>query len=151
MSICRSTTPCRQTIARQARQMVRFVSVLHTVDRRSSGRSGRRRGHGIPDVDYSVGCQRQDNPSSELERVIVHEIGHQFWYGMVANNEFEEAWLDEGFTSYVEDKVMEERIGMVRSWPILSSYMTAPAPLKLNSWEYSTTMYTQKMFMREQV
>ena len=34
------------------------------------------------------------------ELVTVHEFGHQFWYGLVANNEFEEAWLDEGFTSY---------------------------------------------------
>ncbi|MBC8079396.1 MAG: M1 family metallopeptidase, partial [Gorillibacterium sp.] len=46
-------------------------------------------------------------PGLELERVVVHEIGHQWWYGMAASNEFEEAWLDEGFTSYAEDKVME--------------------------------------------
>lgn len=92
---------------------------------------------------------KTDNPSSELERVIVHEIGHQFWYGMVANNEFEEAWLDEGFTSYVEDKVMESEYGMVRSWPILSSYMTAPAPLKLNSWEYSNhDVYAENVYAR---
>src|SRR5262249_46413985 len=34
------------------------------------------------------------------ESVTVHEAGHQFWYGLVGNNEFEEAWLDEGFNSY---------------------------------------------------
>ena len=38
------------------------------------------------------------------EEVTVHEAGHQFWYGLVANNEFEEAWLDEGFNSYHEEK-----------------------------------------------
>jgi len=37
----------------------------------------------------------------------VHEFGHQFWYGLVGNNEFEEAWLDEGFNSYSTAKVME--------------------------------------------
>src|SRR6185503_14852687 len=26
------------------------------------------------------------------ESVTVHEAGHQFWYGMVGNNEFEHAW-----------------------------------------------------------
>lgn len=31
-----------------------------------------------------------------------HEFGHQYWYGMVATNEFEEAWLDEGINSYTE-------------------------------------------------
>jgi hypothetical protein len=34
------------------------------------------------------------------EGVTIHEAGHQFWYGLVATNEFEEAWLDEGFNSY---------------------------------------------------
>ena len=37
----------------------------------------------------------------------VHEFGHQYWYGMVATNEFEEAWLDEGINTYSEIKVME--------------------------------------------
>ncbi|MBZ5514885.1 MAG: M1 family metallopeptidase, partial [Acidobacteriia bacterium] len=43
----------------------------------------------------------------EPEDVTVHEFGHQFWYGLVANNEFEEAFLDEGFNTYSTGKVME--------------------------------------------
>jgi len=34
------------------------------------------------------------------EVVIVHEFGHQYWYGMVANDETDEAWLDEGINTY---------------------------------------------------
>ena len=34
------------------------------------------------------------------EGVTVHEAGHQFWYGIVGNNEFEDAWLDEGFNQF---------------------------------------------------
>jgi Peptidase family M1 domain len=34
------------------------------------------------------------------EGVTVHEAGHQFWYGAVANNEFEDAWMDEGFNTF---------------------------------------------------
>ncbi|MEO7795497.1 MAG: M1 family metallopeptidase, partial [Thermoanaerobaculia bacterium] len=41
------------------------------------------------------------------EIVTVHEFGHQFWYGLVGSNEFEEAWLDEGFNTYSTAKVME--------------------------------------------
>jgi hypothetical protein len=41
-----------------------------------------------------------------LELVTEHEFGHQYWYGMVATNEFEEAWLDEGINSYTEVKIM---------------------------------------------
>ena len=40
------------------------------------------------------------------ELVLEHEFGHQYWYGMVATNEFEEAWLDEGINSYTEVKVL---------------------------------------------
>lgn len=41
------------------------------------------------------------------EGVTVHEFGHQYWYGLVGNNEFEHAWLDEGFNSYSTTKVLE--------------------------------------------
>jgi hypothetical protein len=46
------------------------------------------------------------------EGVIVHEFGHQFWYGLVANNEFEESWLDEGFNTYSTGKVLETVYGV---------------------------------------
>lgn len=45
------------------------------------------------------------------EGVIVHEYGHNYWYGLSANNEFEEAWLDEGINSYSDAKVMEKAYG----------------------------------------
>ncbi len=38
------------------------------------------------------------------EGVTIHEAGHQFWYGLVGSNEFEEAWLDEGLNSYHTSK-----------------------------------------------
>jgi len=45
------------------------------------------------------------------ELVTEHEFGHQYWYGMVATNEFEEAWLDEGINSYTETKVLASLYG----------------------------------------
>jgi hypothetical protein len=42
-----------------------------------------------------------------IELVVEHEFGHQYWYGMVATNEFEDAWLDEGINSYTEVKVLD--------------------------------------------
>jgi hypothetical protein len=45
------------------------------------------------------------------EVVVEHEFGHQYWYGMVATNEFEEAWLDEGINQYSEAKVMDALYG----------------------------------------
>lgn len=47
----------------------------------------------------------------EPETVIVHEFGHQFWYGLVASNEVEESWLDEGFNTYSEAKTLGRAYG----------------------------------------
>jgi hypothetical protein len=43
-----------------------------------------------------------------LEDTVVHELGHQWWYGMVATNEFEDAWMDEGINQYANARVMAE-------------------------------------------
>ncbi|MEI6666564.1 MAG: M1 family metallopeptidase [Acidobacteriota bacterium] len=44
---------------------------------------------------------------TQPEGVTVHEAGHQFWYGLVGNNEFEDAWLDEGFNTYSTARAIE--------------------------------------------
>ena len=46
-----------------------------------------------------------------IELVVEHEFGHQYWYGMVATNEFEDAWMDEGINSYTEVKVLDSVLG----------------------------------------
>jgi len=46
-----------------------------------------------------------------LERLTLHELGHQWFYGVCANNEAEEAWLDEGLTEYITAKAFESHYG----------------------------------------
>jgi hypothetical protein len=38
--------------------------------------------------------------SSTSEGTVSHEVGHIYSYGMLANNEWREGWMDEGLTSY---------------------------------------------------
>ncbi len=45
------------------------------------------------------------------EYVTIHEFTHQFFCGVVANNEVYEAWLDEGLTSYISTKIVEKYYG----------------------------------------
>lgn len=97
----------------------------------------------------TAAAAEQESPGYDLERTVVHEIGHQYFYGMLASNEFEEAWLDEGFTSYAEDKVMESEYGLAPNFPIEASYMTDPAPLKHLSWAYSShDHYAENVYIR---
>ena len=48
---------------------------------------------------------------TDPEGVVVHEFGHQYWYGMVGSNEFEESWLDEGFNTYSTGKAIDRAYG----------------------------------------
>jgi hypothetical protein len=45
---------------------------------------------------------------TQPEAVTVHEAGHQFWYGIVATNEFEHAWMDEGFNTFSTARTIEQ-------------------------------------------
>jgi hypothetical protein len=60
---------------------------------------------------FTTGADRLDahppfSLSSDIEALTVHEFGHQYFQGLLASNEFEEAWLDEGLTSYAEVSCM---------------------------------------------
>ena len=69
------------------------------------------------------------------EAVTVHEFGHQYWYGLVGSNEFEESWLDEGFNTYSTGKVLDRAYG---------SFVLAPKVLSvpLTPW-FSKVRYDQ--------
>ncbi|HNP34276.1 MAG TPA: M1 family metallopeptidase [Woeseiaceae bacterium] len=45
------------------------------------------------------------------ESVIAHEFAHQYFMGLMASNEFEDAFMDEGMTEYWTVEIMAERWG----------------------------------------
>ncbi len=67
------------------------------------------------------------------ESVTVHEAGHQFWYGLVGNNEFEHAWLDEGLNTFSTARVLE--VALMPRYRVLSLFGGfAPYPLRDVPW-----------------
>ena len=45
------------------------------------------------------------------DMVTVHEFSHAYFMGILASNEFEEPWLDEGINSYWEERIMDHYYG----------------------------------------
>jgi hypothetical protein len=90
----------------------------------------------------------------EPEGTVEHEYGHQYWYGMVATNEFEDAWMDEGINSYNDVKVMSSIYGKDTSfmnlWGMtggMGEYMRGfyliqhdLDPIAKNGWQYANSL-----------
>jgi len=85
-----------------------------------------------------------------VEMVIIHEFGHNYWYHMLASNEFEESWLDEGINSYTENQIISDYYGtdgnMLNLFGVKindqhiqrAQYISAPDldPTIRNAWQY---------------
>lgn len=84
------------------------------------------------------------------ELAIIHEFGHNYWYHMLASNEFEESWMDEGINTYTEIRIMNARYGPAGDGIDLAGcrlndlqfqrlqYLTLPDadPTLRKAWEY---------------
>ena len=46
-----------------------------------------------------------------LDQVITHEVGHNWFYGILANNERMYPWMDEGWNSYIENRYTDTYYG----------------------------------------
>ena len=66
--------------------------------------------------------------SSASEGLISHEVGHIYFYGMLASDELAESWMDEGFTTYQEGWYQQVNYG---NW----GYRKDDIP-DTNSWKY---------------
>jgi len=51
---------------------------------------------------------RSGNAAS-LEMVIVHEVGHNWFYGILGSNERDHPWLDEGLNSFNDTRYIEKK------------------------------------------
>lgn len=49
------------------------------------------------------------NDARSLDRVIAHEVGHNWFYGILGSNERDHAWMDEGINSFNEGRYMEKK------------------------------------------
>ncbi|MER5810270.1 M1 family aminopeptidase [Streptomyces sp. NPDC002033] len=76
---------------------------------------------------------------------LTHEIAHQWWYGIVGDDEYNSPWLDEAFTDYATD-LAQNKTGASCwnsvSWASAAEKITNPmAYWDAHSSRYSTVIY----------
>jgi hypothetical protein len=56
----------------------------------------------LPDFGGGIEYPSMIFEASPSREVLVHEVAHQWFYGMVGNSQFRDPWLDEAFASWAE-------------------------------------------------
>ncbi|MEO5563135.1 MAG: M1 family metallopeptidase, partial [Chitinophagaceae bacterium] len=83
--------------------------------------------------------------SAELESVIAHELGHNWFYGILATNERDHPWMDEGINTFYERRY--KQLWSIKSNPsdkMLSETFEAEKldqPISTNSTTFTASNY----------
>ena len=83
------------------------------------------------------------------ETVTIHEFTHGYWMGLLASNEFEESWMDEGINTFTEFVMVDRKYGAYLELPPgigikseessrVSALTQDHDPILANSWKYAT-------------
>lgn len=93
----------------------------------------------------------------DQEVVTIHEFVHQYFQGMLASNEFEDSWMDEGFTQYLEGRIMDAAYpggsvfnffgftlndAAASRWSYVTMDHPAIAPIRMDAWKYPGGTYS---------
>ncbi len=64
--------------------------------------------------------------AQELDIVITHEVGHNWFYGILATNERVHAWMDEGMNSYYEARYTRNFYGSDDASHFIPEFLSKP-------------------------
>ncbi|GAA4904307.1 peptidase M1-like protein [Actinomycetospora succinea] len=56
-------------------------------------------------IEFPGALQFGDTAPDELPELVAHELAHQWFYGLVGNDQGRHPWLDEAFTTYAQARV----------------------------------------------
>lgn len=77
-------------------------------------------------LDYYARNTSLDTPNA-LDFTVAHEVVHQWFYGLVGNNQYADAFIDEGMTNYLSAQVYFEReYGEAAANRIMEQFVRTP-------------------------
>ncbi|MFJ4094256.1 M1 family metallopeptidase [Kitasatospora sp. NPDC089913] len=95
-------------------------------------------------LDNAFWFSGMEYPGFVLDRVkpfaLVHELAHQWWYGIVGDDQYRAPWLDESFSEYAADLVLgggDEDCSAPARWESEDERLTSP----MNHWDAHPDRY----------
>lgn len=80
-----------------------------------------------------------------LKKTVVHEIVHQWFYGIISNDPYHDAWLDEGFTEFATSLYFFSKdnvdVPYNRMYESLNPLQPLPVNLSLDEYENNQSAY----------
>lgn len=73
-----------------------------------------------------------------VEYLVTHETCHQWWYNVIGTNGYRETWVDEGFTTYLAHRWLDQKLGknnLMVSWPEGLQWLPS---IRRENYRYST-------------
>ena len=104
---------------------------------------------------------RRNAVKSEALFAAIHETGHQWFYAVIATNEADEAWLDEGLTTYLTDKAamyvlgqanaidfLGIKLSMADMRPLMVRFLGSLDPLMTSGENFHNDNYSTNIYGR---
>ncbi|KOV17655.1 metallopeptidase [Streptomyces sp. XY431] len=95
-------------------------------------------------LDNAFWFSGMEYPGFVLDRVkpsaLVHELAHQWWYGIVGDDQYRAPWLDESFSEYATDLVLggaDEDCAAAARWASEDERLTSP----MSHWDAHPDRY----------
>lgn len=89
-------------------------------------------------------CLETGSDKGGSDLLLAHEVAHQWWYGIVGNDQLKEPWLDEGLASYSAYKYLqhEENLALPDQIPEKGTNLVRELRQMDSRQEYYLTAYT---------
>lgn len=80
-----------------------------------------------------------------IKKFLVHEVAHQWFYGVISSDPYHDAWLDEGLTNVATALFFDDKNGEDITIPHYYNTMEAK-PVNLSLDQYTNTDYTNYIY-----